>query len=101
MVITAHPNNDQNTHNCVLDPDQPFNFVTTNDITGGNSGSPVIIRRGDVVGVIFDGNLPSLGGDLWYDGAVNRAVAVHSGALVMALRRIYPGEALADELTGR
>jgi hypothetical protein len=84
-----------------LAPGQPFNFVTTNDIIGGNSGSPVINRRREVVGLIFDGNLPSLGGDYWYDGKMNRAVAVHAGAIVGALRDVYGASDLVGELLGR
>ena len=83
-----------------LDMSQRLNFVTTHDITGGNSGSPVINRAGDVVGLIFDGNLLSLGGDYLYDESVNRAVSVHSGAIVAALREVYAAEGLADELLG-
>ncbi|HEY0840844.1 MAG TPA: S46 family peptidase, partial [Vulgatibacter sp.] len=81
-----------------LDPKTPMNFVTTNDIVGGNSGSPVINRAGEVIGLIFDGNLPSLGGDYGFDPSVNRAVAVHSEAILAALRIIYPGQRLVDEL---
>jgi V8-like Glu-specific endopeptidase len=80
--------------------DQPFNFVTTNDIIGGNSGSPVINRSREVVGLIFDGNLPSLGGDFWYDERTNRAVAVHSGAIVKALGQIYGASDLVKEMLG-
>lgn len=83
-----------------LDMGQRLNVVSTNDITGGNSGSPVINRAGEVVGLIFDGNLPSLGGDYLYDEAVNRAVSVHSGAIVTALREVYAAEGLAGELVG-
>ncbi len=81
----------------------PFNFSTTNDIIGGNSGSPVVNARGEVVGLIFDGNLPSLGGDYGFDERINRAVAVDSRALVEALRTVYGAGRLVEELrpTGR
>jgi hypothetical protein len=81
-----------------LAPGQPFNFVTTNDIIGGNSGSPVINSRREVVGLIFDGNLPSLGGDYWYDIRMNRAVAVHSGAIIQALQNVYGANELVKEI---
>ncbi|MDB4969561.1 MAG: hypothetical protein JWN44_5250 [Myxococcales bacterium] len=76
----------------------PMDFVTTNDIIGGNSGSPVINAKGEVVGLIFDGNIQSLVGDFVYDEAQNRAVAVHSSALIEALRKVYDAAPLADEL---
>ena len=79
----------------------PLNFVTTNDITGGNSGSPVVNRAGDLVGLIFDGNIESLVGRFVYEGEKNRAVAVHAGAIVQALRAIYDAGPLADELDPR
>ncbi|MDE2489498.1 MAG: S46 family peptidase [Elusimicrobia bacterium] len=75
------------------------NFVTTNDIIGGNSGSPVVNAKGEYVGLIFDGNIQSLVGRYAYDETRNRAVAVHSAAIVEALRVIYGAGALADELT--
>ncbi|MGH8235261.1 MAG: S46 family peptidase [Rhodanobacteraceae bacterium] len=75
-----------------------FDFVTTNDIIGGNSGSPVIDRAGDVVGLIFDGNIHSLGGGYWYNGSTNRAVAVDTAALLEAIRNVYHDKALAHEL---
>ncbi|MDE2141525.1 MAG: S46 family peptidase [Elusimicrobia bacterium] len=74
------------------------NFVTTNDIIGGNSGSPVVNAKGEYVGLIFDGNIQSLVGRYAYDNARNRAVAVHSSAILEALRTIYGMDALAAEL---
>jgi hypothetical protein len=76
----------------------PMNFVTDNDIIGGNSGSPVIDRQGHAVGLIFDGNIHSLGGDFTYDGTLNRAVAVDTAALMQSLRKVYHLPVLADEL---
>lgn len=81
--------------------DTPFNFVTTNDITGGNSGSPVINRKAEVVGLAFDGNIHSIGGGYIYDERVNRMVAVHSAAILEALDRVYGAGALFKELTSR
>lgn len=79
-------------------PDVPFNFVTTNDIIGGNSGSPMLNRKGEVVGLVFDGNIQSLGGDYGFDESVNRTVAVHSAALVEALDKVYDAKRLVKEL---
>ncbi|GAB2562350.1 S46 family peptidase [Dyella jejuensis] len=81
-----------------LDMSTPMDFVTDNDIIGGNSGSPVIDRQGHAVGLIFDGNIHSLGGDFVYDGSNNRAVAVDTAALVAAVRKVYKLPRLADEL---
>jgi hypothetical protein len=82
-----------------INPTQKFNFCTTNDIIGGNSGSPVINKDAEVVGLIFDGNIQSLGGDFGYDGSVNRAVAVNSGALKEALAKIYHADRVVAELS--
>jgi hypothetical protein len=76
----------------------PFDFCTTNDIIGGNSGSPVINQKGEIVGLIFDGNIESLGGEYGFDAKVNRAVAVHSEALIHALDKIYGAERIVNEL---
>jgi hypothetical protein len=84
-----------------LDLATPLDFVTTGDIIGGNSGSPVVNREGELVGLIFDGNIESLAGDFVYDGAKNRAVAVHSSGMIEGLRKFYAADALADELQGK
>jgi hypothetical protein len=81
-----------------VDLQNNLDFVTTNDIIGGNSGSPVIGKNGDAIGLIFDGNIQSLGGDFGYDGSVNRAVAVHVTAITEALKHIYHADRLAREL---
>ena len=84
-----------------LDLAGPLDFVSTCDIIGGNSGSPVINRQGELVGLIFDGNIEGLVGDYVYYEVNNRAVAVHSGAIIEALRELYDASSLADELEGR
>ncbi|WNG33498.1 S46 family peptidase [Archangium violaceum] len=76
----------------------PFNMATTNDIIGGNSGSPLVNRDGRVVGLIFDGNLQSIGGDYAYVPETNRAVAVHGEGLLRALEHIYGASRLVKEL---
>ena len=81
-----------------LDLSTPMNFSTTNDIIGGNSGSPVVDREGRVSGLIFDGNIYSLGGDYSFDSSVNRAVAVHSAALLEALDKVYRATRIVDEI---
>jgi hypothetical protein len=84
-----------------LDLSTPINFVTTNDIIGGNSGSPVVNRDGDIVGLIFDGNIESLVGDFVYDGTSNRGVAVHTAAMTEAMSKLYGAQKLVDELMGK
>lgn len=81
-----------------IDASTPLNFVCTADIIGGNSGSPVINRGGEFVGIIFDGNIQSLTADYFYSDVQSRAVAVHSSGIREALRRIYNASALAYEL---
>ncbi|MFZ1083600.1 MAG: S46 family peptidase [Terracidiphilus sp.] len=84
-----------------LDLTTPLDFVSTGDIIGGNSGSPVVNREGELVGLIFDGNIESLAGDFVYDGTKNRAVAVHSAGMIEGVRKLYGADALADELEGK
>ena len=84
-----------------LDMKTPFDFCSTNDIIGGNSGSPLVDRKGEVVGLAFDGNLPSLGGDYAFDPAVNRTVSVHSRGILHALDKVYHATRLVEELTPR
>lgn len=84
-----------------LDLNVPFDFVTTNDIIGGNSGSPVIAKDGSVIGAAFDGNIHSLGGNFGYDPALNRTVVVSAAAVQQALEKVYPAPALVRELAAR
>ncbi|MES2340373.1 MAG: S46 family peptidase, partial [Pseudomonadota bacterium] len=84
-----------------LNPDTVFDFVTTNDIIGGNSGSPVINAKAEILGAAFDGNIHSLGGNYGYDGAINRTVVVATSAATEALQKVYGRTALVKELTGK
>ena len=81
-----------------LDLKTPFNFICTADIIGGNSGSPVVDKKGEVVGLIFDGNIQSLVLDVAYSEEQARAVAVDVRAMIEALRKVYDAGAMADEL---
>ncbi len=83
-----------------LNKETPFNFCSTNDIIGGNSGSPVINKDSEIVGLIFDGNIQSLGGDYGYDGSVNRAVAVHSASVLEVLEKVYKADRIVQDLKG-
>jgi len=82
-----------------LDPATVLDFATTNDITGGSSGSPVVNAKGQIVGAAFDGNIHSIAGDFTYDGALNRTIAVSTVAISQALEQVYGDAALARELS--
>ena len=81
-----------------LNPKTPFNFVSTNDIIGGNSGSPTINKNGELVGLIFDGNIQSLVGNFEYDESVNRSISVDVRAMLEVLRKVFNADAVANEL---
>src|SRR5437868_14116726 len=78
----------------------PLNYVSTADIIGGNSGSPTVNKKGEVVGIIFDGNIESLPWNFAYSDVKGRALSVDSRGVQEALRKIYGATALTDELTG-
>ncbi len=84
-----------------LNPETIFNFSTTNDIIGGNSGSPVIGRTGEAIGLAFDGNIHSLAGDFYYDPVLNRTVAVSAVAIREGLAKVYQATRLLEELDAK
>lgn len=81
--------------------DTPINFVCTADIIGGNSGSPILNRNAEVVGLVFDGNIESLPGNYWFDERVNRCVGVHTAGMIEAIEKVYGEADLATELRGK
>lgn len=83
-----------------LEQDLPFNYITTNDIVGGNSGSPLVDAQGRLVGLAFDGNIHSIAGSYWYDPKQNRTVAVHPRIMIAALREVYGATAIVAEILG-
>jgi hypothetical protein len=84
-----------------LDPNTPFCISTSNDIVGGNSGSPLIDTQGRIVGLMFDGNIHSIAGHYWFDAANNRAIAVHPAIIREALDKVYGAKALLTELNAK
>ena len=82
-----------------LNPGTPFNFAATTDITGGNSGSPIMAADGSLVGLAFDGNIHSIAGDYWFDESMNRTVGVNTAIILEALKTVYGADHLVDELT--
>ena len=82
-----------------LNPDTPFNFSATTDITGGNSGSPMVAADGTLVGLAFDGNIHSIAGGYWFDETLNRTVGVNTAIMLEALKTVYGADHLLDELT--
>src|SRR5688572_4125291 len=81
-----------------LDTKTRANFITTNDIVGGNSGSPMVNTAGRVVGLAFDGNIHSIAGSYWFDPQTNRTIGVHPEFIRIALEQVYRVTRLTKEL---
>jgi V8-like Glu-specific endopeptidase len=81
-----------------LDMTTRANFATNNDIVGGNSGSPMLNARGEIVGLAFDGNIHSISGTYWFDDRMNRSVGVHPAYIRTALEKVYGAAALLEEM---
>jgi hypothetical protein len=81
-----------------LDMKTPFDLSTNNDIVGGNSGSPLINAKGEIVGLMFDGNIHSISGAYWFDNSKNRGIAVHPAIMREAMSKVYGADALLNEL---
>ncbi|MVM33368.1 S46 family peptidase [Spirosoma sp. HMF4905] len=79
---------------------QPMCFISTNDIIGGNSGSPMINKNREAVGLAFDGNMESLPGEFIFVPDLNRTISVHTGGIIAAMRYIYKADRLVNELIG-
>jgi len=79
----------------------PFCISTSNDIVGGNSGSPLIDASGRIVGLMFDGNIHSIAGHYWFNGANNRAIAVHPAIIRESLEKVYGAKELLAELNAK
>ena len=84
-----------------LNLDTRFNLSTNNDIVGGNSGSPLINAKGELVGLMFDGNIHSISGSYWFDTEKNRAIAVHPAIMKEGLTKVYRADALLREMGGK
>ena len=84
-----------------LDMNMPFDFATTNDIVGGNSGSPMLNAKGEIVGLAFDGNIHSISGSYWFDERMNRSIGVHPAYIRTALEKIYDAKALLAEIDAK
>jgi hypothetical protein len=84
-----------------IDPSTRANFITDNDIVGGNSGSPMLNADGEIVGLAFDGNIHSISGSYWFDGRMNRSIGVHPAYIRTALEQVYGAKALLAEIDKR
>jgi S1-C subfamily serine protease len=88
-------------HKAAVNLRTPINFVSTADSIGGNSGSPLVNRKGEFVGVLFDGNIQSLPTRFVYDDRISRSVMVHAQGIIEALLKVYGAKPLVDEILGR